>query len=126
MLSALCVRVNILAPRREGQSVLCMQSSSLTCGYAEDKGGEKCDKVEQGDGGSAMGAAGERLLAAASRGEGAVSGGSADADERGVEQEVKVVHSVALLALQVYGVDEALLYQVLHVRMCGCRCVYAT
>ena len=84
----------------------------LTCGLAEDEFGEKGDKAEQGDGGSAMGAAGE----------GAVSGGGADADERGVQQEVKVVHSVALLALQVYGVDEALLYQVMHVRVCGCRC----
>ncbi len=110
------VRVNILAPRREGQMFFACKSSPLTCGHAEDKGREKGDKTEQGDGGSAMDA-GEGHSAAASRGEGAVTGGGADADETGVQQEVKVVHSVALLALQVYGVDEALLYQVLHVRM---------
>jgi hypothetical protein len=119
--SALCLRVNILAPRREGQ-IFFLNAIQLTFGHAGDESGEKGDTAEQGDGDSAMGAAGEGLSAAASRGEGAVSGGGADADERGVQQEVKVVHSVALLALQVYGVDEALLYQVLHVRVCGCRC----
>ena len=52
------------------------------------------------------------------RGEGAVLGGDAEAEETKVPHEVEVVQSAALLALQVYGVDEALLYQVLHVRVC--------
>ena len=51
--------------------------------------------------------------------EAAVPGGDAEASETKTPHEVEVVQSVALLALQIYGVDEALLYQVLHMRLCA-------